>query len=74
MALRYFEMGKIYEAFAKNDVARRVEDLQEAGNCYQKSADIWNEMRRGGILNKFDEGNLQAVSISLKRINNSTSG
>ncbi|MBX7173598.1 MAG: protein kinase [Pyrinomonadaceae bacterium] len=65
LALRYFELGKIYEQITKTDKLNK-DSLTEAKIYYQKSYTIWNEMQKNGILNKIDLVNLQSVSNSIK--------
>lgn len=71
LALRYFELGKIYEQITKADKLKK-DSLAEAKTCLQKSYEIWHEMQKNGILNKIDLINLQAVSNSLNRLNSSS--
>ncbi|HRH44787.1 MAG TPA: protein kinase [Pyrinomonadaceae bacterium] len=68
LALRYFEMGKIYEQMTEKNKLKN-DSLKDAKSCYQKSYDIWSEMQKGGILNKVDSVNLQTVTISLSKLN-----
>lgn len=71
LALRYFELGKIYEQTMKAEKLKK-DSSTEAKSYYQKSYEIWKEMQKNGTLNKVDSVNLQSVSNSLKRLDSST--
>ncbi|MBS1794704.1 MAG: protein kinase [Acidobacteria bacterium] len=68
LAMRYYELGKVCDDFARTNIGQSATRREEARNWLQKSYALWDEMRKNGTLSKVDADRLETVSTLLNKV------